>query len=281
MGQMKTKTFNRKDRMISNISLYIKKLKGIYQWEQIQTCPLCGAQEFEPYLKQRFGLLMIQLQSCRHCKLIIQNPCLTRGSLDNFYHNEYRLKVKEKIDTKHCENMFERGLRRGAYVCKFLDESGIEYKDSVVFEAGCGYGGILQQFHRHNCQVVGCDVDPVAVQYGLFRGLDLKIGSIDVLADLDLKADIIILSHILEHIVKPNLFLKKVQQSLKPDGILYVEVPGIGNSRVESRRYVHLEHILYFNQETLCKLIEKAGFQPILNNEIVQSTFRNIKGGKI
>ena len=51
-------------------------------------------------------------------------------------------------------------------------------------------------------------------------------GGIDVLVELDLQADLIILSHVIAHI--PNLvnFLNKVKNILKPSGWVYIESPG-------------------------------------------------------
>lgn len=251
----------------------MKKLTGFHHWEEVQICPLCSAQGFEPYLKYHSGILTLRLQSCRQCDLVVQSPCLTKKSLEKFYKAEYHSRLKKIIGTNHCENLFQRGLRRGAYICKFLDENGIEYKDSVVFEIGCAYGGILEQFQRHGCKVKGCDSSPVTVQYGISKGLDLIVGSVDEMLKLNHKAGLIILSHVLEHISEPNSFLKKIKELLNPNGILYVEVPGLKNPRVKNRQFIQPGHLLYFNLETVSEMVKKNGFNYVSGNEIVQSVF--------
>lgn len=259
--------------MIQSFLLYIKKLTGYYQWEDVHVCPLCNAQEFEPYSKYRYGLLTLRLQSCRQCNLVVLSPRLIEKSLEKLYQTENHSRLKKKINLYHCENLFQRGFRRGAYICKFLDENGIKYRDSVVFEVGCSYGGILEQFRGQGCHVKGCDLRPTAVQYGISKGLDIEVGSVNILENLNYKADLVILSHVLEHIAEPNSFLRRIRQILKPEGFLYVEVPGIENTKFKKKRYTQLTHLIYFNQDTIRKMVEKIGFCLLFGNEVVQSVF--------
>lgn len=247
----------------------IKSIAGRYRWSEIKSCPLCGGKDLDTYSKRFYGLLPIQLKKCAFCGLIAQNPRLSDESLDKFYKSGYR---GNKLDAGHCDNMFERGMRRGVYIQRFLEENGIRYKDSAVFEVGCAYGGILEQFRRNGCDVKGCDLNIPPVEYGASRGLDLRPGTIDTLIDSGRKADIVILSHVLEHVLDPVAFLGKIKETLKPKGILYVEVPGLENPK--KRNLIQPGHLLYFNQDTICRMLEKSGYRFIAGNDIIQSIFR-------
>lgn len=255
--------------MIQDILLCIKTLGGIYHWEKICECPLCGGVEFRPHSKHWKGLFTIRLQSCAACGLIIQNPRLSADSLDSFYRSGYRPGSK---NNKGCEKLFDRGVRRGTYICDFLRENGIDYKGSVIFEVGCSYGGILEQFKREGCSVKGCDLDGMPVRYGVSKGLDLEEGSIDTLKKSGCKADIVVLSHVLEHIPDPILFIKGVKSLLNPGGILYIEAPGMKNGK-SKRRYIQPGHLLYFDLRTLRRVVEKTNFRFISGNEKIQSIF--------
>ncbi|MGI0022142.1 MAG: class I SAM-dependent methyltransferase, partial [Nitrososphaeraceae archaeon] len=46
------------------------------------------------------------------------------------------------------------------------------------------------------------------------------------------KFDIIWISHVMEHLVRPDLFLKKFKNNLEEDGILFIEVPNCENDMV-------------------------------------------------
>ncbi len=245
-------------------------------WQRVKVCPLCAVESFKSYSKYRRWFLLVRLERCSNCGLVIQNPRLTDESLDKFYHKEYRHRLKKRMDLKHCENMFERGIRRGDYICRFFEENGIEYRGSVVFEAGCAYGGILKEFQRRGCRVEGCDIDKTPVDYGISKGLGLVVGPVDVLLNSGDKADIIILSHLLEHIAEPVHFLDKVRQTLKPKGVVYIEIPGINNPKSKKNRYAQISHLIYFNLDTTRKMAERAGFEFISGNEVVQGLFRMV-----
>ena len=260
--------------MIRNMLLYAKKKARFYDWEHVLKCPLCEGRDFAPYRKVRSGFLSIHLTLCNICGLVLQSPRLSERSLKDFYSNEYRFNLKKNLNKKNMDKLFSRGIRRGAYICEFFDKSKIDYKDSTVFELGCAYGGILEQFRKRGCQVKGCDLDKDVVKYGMLKGLDLICGSVDMLLKDEGKADIVILSHVLEHIIEPYSFLNKVHQLLKENGVLYIEVPGINSKKNEQKRYAQLGHIAYFNLDTTKKMAQKTNFEFIAGNEIVQSVFR-------
>ena len=56
--------------------------------------------------------------------------------------------------------------------------------------------------------------------------------------DKNYKADIIIYSHVFEHILDLDKELDAIKSHLKPEGILYIEVPGI--------KYVHNTYEMNF-----------------------------------
>ena len=76
-----------------------------------------------------------------------------------------------------------------------------------------------------------------------------------------MKSDLIILSHILEHIYDPKVF-RKATKLLNPNGLIYIEVPGINNPRIIKRNYsIQAGHLYYFNKETLLNFINPTEFE--------------------
>jgi SAM-dependent methyltransferase len=79
--------------------------------------------------------------------------------------------------------------------------------------------------------------------------------------------DLIVMSHVFEHLLDPGRILNLIRTSLAPSGVLYIEIPNIP---VESLlRYPdHMwvpradnPHITFFSMRTLRKLLESAGFE--------------------
>ena len=264
--------------MIKNMELLVSRATGRDKWEEVNTCPLCEGSRFETYLRSRSGILGMKLKKCSNCSLIIQSPRLSEESLNNYYASKYRTVPGKGSYGTRIENIFERGLRRGAYICDFLKNHGINYKGLTVFEAGCGYGGILEQFKREGCKVAGCDIETISVKYAVSRGLDVNRGSLEGWTGLKGKVDIVILSHFLEHLKDPRALLQGVKELLKARAVLYIEVPGVKGLKSRLRRNLQPVHLVYYDLDTLCRIVEREGFVFVSGNEVIQGLFR--KGEK-
>jgi len=68
------------------------------------------------------------------------------------------------------------------------------------------------------------------------------------------KFDLVIMSHVLEHIPNPLEYLKKVR---KFGGHLFIEVPN-GDDEFKANTY---PHVLFFNEKSLWIMLQKAGFK--------------------
>lgn len=235
--------------------------------EPVASCPLCGSTAFVPHSTHRVNEFTISLAACTECGLVMQSPRLSAKGIDELYRTDYRTVMAED----HRENLFKRGQRRGAYIKEFLTGCGVAVHGKRIAEVGCGLGGILQSFAEEGCDTVGCDVEESGPEFGRSRGLDTRPGQIDVLANVKQTRDIVILSHVLEHVTDPQAFLGQAADLLAPGGVLYIEVPGIENPRVAERSFgAQVGHLLYFDKRTVTAAVEKAGLIPGPSNDIVQ-----------
>lgn len=75
--------------------------------------------------------------------------------------------------------------------------------------------------------------------------------------------------HVLEHVPEPMKVLKKVYDSLSPDGILVVEVPNIDgyDMKKDSQRaawsYDLPLHLTHYNPNSLSKFLNHCGFKTL------------------
>ncbi len=88
----------------------------------------------------------------------------------------------------------------------------------------------------------------------------------------NLKFDLIILSHVLEHLYNPLIALKKCFNVQKQNQKILVEVPLF--ERVENYKIgsMGLEHIHYFSEKNLNELISSAGYRIDFVSKIFKST---------
>ena len=151
-------------------------------------------------------------------------------------------------------------------------------------EVGCGAGGILHYFRGHGCRVKGIDLGESYIEYGRnLYDLDLSVGTINNL-NLDGTPDLIIYSHVLEHILTPNGELRKVHHILPDTGLLYIEVPGVKNLlnsyEMDFLRLLQNAHVYHFTLRSLNNLLIRSGFKILVGNETVYSVFGKVQNGK-
>jgi hypothetical protein len=93
--------------------------------------------------------------------------------------------------------------------------------------------------------------------------------------------DLIILSHVIEHVSYPKVIIKEIKQLMNQDSILYIELPlekilknvwgGASKKEIltclNSKRHWH-EHINFYSRKSLVKLINNCGLK-IVKMEIL------------
>ena len=126
--------------------------------------------------------------------------------------------------------------------------------------------------------VKGIDLGEEYIEYGKeIYGLDLIQNSVFDLPS-DEKYDLIIYSHVMEHILDPGQHLQKIRHLLSDGGLIYIEVPGVRNLtfnyQADFLKYLQNAHVYSLSSVTLKNLMEKYGFECVSLSEKVQSLWR-------
>ncbi len=266
---------------IKMIDIINKKISsGIYKFESIKCC-ICNNNNFEILSeKDRYGLFY-PVAICKECGLIQTNPRMNQKAYNSFYTLEYRKLYEGSRIAK--DDFFQGQINKGKRIYNFiLQNAGLStLKDLFVLEIGCGSGGILKYFKDRGCIVKGCDLGKEYLCYGKKRyDLDLILGNIHKIK-LKKKPDIIIYSHVIEHILDLEKELKKIYEILDDNGLLYIEVPGVKNIRkkyyADLLRLFQNAHVYHFTLTSLENILKKHKFILTSGNEIIQSIFKKTK----
>jgi 2-polyprenyl-3-methyl-5-hydroxy-6-metoxy-1,4-benzoquinol methylase len=249
---------------------------NIYEFKEL-ACPICNQDNFELLSeKDRYGLYM-PVGICKDCGLVYTNPRMNRKAYNEFYNNEYR-KLYGGIESPD-DCFFYGQYNRGRRIFRYIKSTGFfsNFEGKFVFEVGCGAGGILHYFREKGCRVKGVDLGKDYIDYGRNRyDLDLSVGTIDNL-DLDSPPDLIIYSHVLEHVLDLNQELNQINRTLSNNGFLFVEVPGVKNLlnsyNNDFLRYLQNAHVYHFTLKSLNNLMTKNGFNLMAGNETISSVF--------
>ena len=250
----------------------VKLNRGTYSFEEV-SC-LCGNKD--DYLiakRDRYGL-DCDTCLCKKCGLLRTRKRLASNSLAKFYNEDYRPIYVGDIEAP--DSFFLEQIEHGKNIYQFVASKIDLDRSKTIFEVGCGAGGILLPFKESGHSTFGCDLGSNYLQRGKDAGLSLEHGDIDVLAQFG-KANLVILSHVLEHFEDPILELRKISDSLVDDGYLYIEVPGIfaiGKDYGLTINFLQNAHLYHFTLNTLTFVLAQAGFKLVWGDENVCALFQ-------
>ncbi len=226
-------------------------------------CAICGATQAEPlYVKYGYAI-----GRCTTCGLVYANPrapaaaILARYSPDYFW-KEY-LPSLGVIDGKYDLEPFDA---RHAMLLQMLAE---RTHGRRLFEVGAGGGFFLKAAERAGWQVAGIELSEAAARFARER-LELEVTSVsaETMSVADGSYDAVAMFEVIEHLFDPRAVLLAAARILVPGGSLVVSTPNFD----AASRYLlgedwavlsPLEHVYYFREESLRRLLEATGFSEV------------------
>ena len=144
----------------------------------------------------------------------------------------------------------------------------IQSKDSFVLDYGCGFGQNLSALKREGYdKVFGLDIEVNAINFCEKAGLNVSIlDSTDLRNPFNFKFDIIILTHVLEHVKRDEIistlyFIRN--KLLKVDGKLLIAVPNAQSNTDCYWMYEDWTHTTLFTSGSLYYVLKASGFNSI------------------
>jgi SAM-dependent methyltransferase len=135
-----------------------------------------------------------------------------------------------------------------------------------ILEVGCGPGLMLAAFQRRGWRALGIERnEEVARMAHAVPGVEIVTTPVEALS-ADIRFDLIILFHVLEHITDPVALLRECARRLSPNGHVIVNVPNFASwqSRFAGPQWLHLDpprHQSHFTPQTLSSTLEGAGLR--------------------
>jgi 2-polyprenyl-3-methyl-5-hydroxy-6-metoxy-1,4-benzoquinol methylase len=237
-------------------------------WSELK-CFICNEKNFEIISEiDRYGFYY-PAGFCVDCGNVQQTEFLNKFALNEFYKNYFR-KIYQSISPIKLFN-FQKN-NRSYDIFRFTN---CGQKPKNVLDVGCGTGALLTSFLKNNCEVLGLDFNNKYLSVAKSKGINVRKGSIEQIKSNE-KFDLIILSHVLEHLLNPSVFLKKIKNILSDNGILYIEVPSLeailkGAYDYDLKKYLHNTHVCHYSLGSLELLCKKSGLKLIKNNDFIQS----------
>jgi 2-polyprenyl-3-methyl-5-hydroxy-6-metoxy-1,4-benzoquinol methylase len=205
---------------------------------------------------------------CEECELGILDDNQSEEELKKFYDEEYRKKAGPKLNqATNPQELFDVDSRFQENRINLIKDK--LNKNMKLLEVGCSAGMFLFHVRNYVKEVIGIDYDSESAKFASEK-CECKTYTTDI-EETDLEKnnfDAICFFQVLEHVKDPNNFIKKLKEYLKPDGIIFIEVPNLYDSLAyaydlpnHKKFYYHSAHLWYFTKKSLKLLLEKAGFE--------------------
>lgn len=229
-------------------------------------CPVCACTRGESIETISHGARELAYAACAECGLVQLLPRPTAQELADYYAEAFWPEHESSP-----QRQIEKQAHRAAHILRFTKRHLDRARESNpggkvrILEIGSSYGRTLRELGDYvtvakgNPIVFGIEPSKHALEAGRANYADIRVlgNSIDDLASRDTDPfDLVVLSHVLEHLPDPVRSLELVGGRLARDGALYIEVPNYYGH--PSTEYAHL---FCFTGVSLVNCLSKAGLQ--------------------
>lgn len=228
--------------------------------QKYRLCNLCEGKEIK-FLFEKNNEIIVQ---CKNCNLVYTNTVLENS--EKFYSESFFI-GKDEITASYTDYSQDKEIL--AHENRERLNQIKKYKrQGRLLDVGCALGFFLDEA-RGDFDTYGVEISKFAATYAREK-LALQVINKDFL-DVEFEDeffDCITLWDVIEHLPNPTLALNKIYKLLKPDGLLVLSTGDIGSvvSKLMGKHW-HLllppQHIYYFSQDTIKRLLKNTGFKVI------------------
>jgi SAM-dependent methyltransferase len=249
----------------------------VHEGFRLVPCNHCGADDCETVvtldkdyeyvgiIDDERALREFRIVRCRHCGLVYLNPQPTQEEVMHYYPAGAYCCFAQLPPENALMALLYRlmvFLRRRALM-PLLPEDG------VMLDFGCGTGHwlvALKQRARPGQRFIGIDASEGAIDKLRSQGIEAYVGDDQVLEDelAENSVDVILLTHVIEHVPDPKRTLRRLARVLKPGGVIHGVTPNVDAWDV--RRYGKYwggwhapRHFILFDDVLFRRYAEESG----------------------
>lgn len=212
---------------------------------------------------------------CTNCGLIYLNPRPDVSELKTIYpDNYYAYSLQDKnVEAENKSSLLYRA-RKHVYVSrltKALELCRRNEGDTIrVLDVGCADGRALNWYksvQKYNVETYGVDFDKTAVEKARAAGHTVFLGRFE---DADIEKgffDLVVATHVIEHVADPKGFAARALEVLKPGGVFLCETPNAGSvdAKLFAKQhwggYHFPRHWVLYTPESITKMAKSVGFE--------------------
>lgn len=237
----------------------------------VRACPICGAKFGVSLCKICFETFEntpvvgdFSLVICGICGFAFNDFSSLQADFNDYYENDNFYLTSGTISVGGSIDYEEKRLESFAQrLTPYIPSS-----DSKIIDVGSSRGGLLKLLSQRGfTQLYGVDPNPTCVKFIKEKlGFEAAVGSAQLLPFGDMRGDVLIYSHVIEHVIDLRSLLSVARERLNDGGIICVEVPDASRYQEGSIlpfQSLYLEHVNHFSSETLVNYFHEEGFEVV------------------
>lgn len=224
-------------------------------------CLICQGTDTEKQSRYRHHNPVFKdmyLTRCNSCGMVFSIPMPKDEDIQDF-NNSYFSSAHGVQTHGEIESSFFSAiaLLRISYIEKYFINKNIQVNS--VIEFGPGYGYFAENWLNKYPKTSYYAVETDSSCYERLKNLGVQL--FDVTKE-NKKFDLVVMSHVLEHVSNPVSFINDAMKNLRSGGVIFIEVP----CRDWEHKFVDEPHLLFFDKKPIQLLLEKSGCEDIVTS---------------
>ena len=201
--------------------------------------------------------------ACGACGAVFADSSASQAAYNTYY--------SEHSQIYHSPSASLRHQHRAAMLSSWDDTRDRSQK---VVDVGSADGAFLRALQKQGyTRLFGVNptTPPPPPPEHVVHEMAFAQGTFDRLSEVQAiqAADLVVSFHVFEHILDTHRAMEQIRKTIRPGGLLFVEVPSLGGkalleeARASPMQHFNIEHINYFSQESLANLLRQHRFEVI------------------
>lgn len=221
-------------------------------------CPVCGSRDAEmrgEYRGSHPAFAGLKLAQCHVCGMVFAVPMPEEAILAEYNASYFSTAHGGQPSNNNAVAFFSALARlRLAHIERYLDVQSIVV--SSVLELGPGPGSFAARWLERHPETTYLASETDTSCYASLQKIGVCLVDEAALAAVAQSVDLVVMSHVLEHVTNPVKFLGDATKNLRKGGALFIEVP----CRDYEHKAIDEPHLLFFDEAPMRRLLEESGF---------------------